>query len=443
MAEPGVGKSRLFYEFKAIAQSGWMVLETFSVSHGKASAYLPVIELLHGYFGIETGDDERKRREKVTGRVVALDRALEDTLPYLFALLGMVEGADPLPPMDGKLKKRRTLEAIKQILLRESINQPLIVIFEDLHWIDEATQELLNLLSESIGTAKILLLVNYRPEYSHQWNSRTYYTQLRLDPLGRESAEEMLAALLGAGAELAPLKRLIVEKTEGNPFFMEETVQVLIDEGALVRNGTVKLTRPLAELKIPPTVQGILAARIDRLQPKEKELLQALAVMGKEFRLGLVRQVVGIPDDELQGLLAELQVGEFIYEQPAFPDIEYTFKHALTLEVAYGSVLVERRKLLHERAGQALEAMFADHLEDNLGELAHHYERSNNITKAAEYLQRAGELAMKRSGTTAEAVAQLSAALDLVKSMPPNPERDQRETNLRMRLRALLLYEDD
>jgi predicted ATPase len=286
-------------------------------------------------------------------------------------------------------------------------------------------------------------LVNYRPEYSHQWNSRTYYTQLRLDPLGRESAEEMLAALLGAGAELAPLKRLIVEKTEGNPFFMEETVQVLIDEGALVRNGTVKLTRPLAELKIPPTVQGILAARIDRLQPKEKELLQALAVMGKEFRLGLVRQVVGIPDDELQGLLAELQVGEFIYEQPAFPDIEYTFKHALTLEVAYGSVLVERRKLLHERAGQALEAMFADQLEDNLGELAHHYERSNNVAKAAEYLQRAGELAMKRSGTTAEAVAQLSAALDLVKSMPPNPERDQRETNLRMRLRALLLYEDD
>jgi len=443
MAEAGTGKSRLFYDFKAVAQAGCMVLETFSVSHGKASAYLQIIELLHAYFGIETGDDGRKRREKVTGRVVALDRALEDTLPYLFALLGLVEGEDPLPPMDGKLKKRRTLEAIKQILLRESINQPLIVIFEDLHWIDEATQELLNLLSDSIGTTKILLLVNYRPEYSHQWNSKTYYTQLRLDPLGRESAEEMLAALLGASAELAPLKRLIVEKTEGNPFFMEETVQVLIDEGALVRNGTVKLTRPLAELKIPPTVQGILAARIDRLQPKEKELLQALAVMGKEFRLGLVRQVMSVPDDELQGLLGELQVGEFIYEQPAFPDIEYTFKHALTLEVAYGSVLVERRKLLHERAGQALEAMFADQLEDKLGELAHHYGRSNNAAKAAEYLQRAGEQAMKRSGTTAEAVAQLSAALDLVKSMPPNAERDLRETNLRMRLRALLLYEDD
>ncbi len=443
MAEAGTGKSRLFYEFKAVSQSGCMVLETFSVSHGKASAYLPIIELLHGYFGIETGDDGRKRREKVTGRVVALDRALEDTLPYLFALLGLVEGEDPLPQMDGKVKKRRTLEAIKRILLRESINQPLIVIFEDLHWIDEATQELLNLLTDSIGTAKILLLVNYRPEYSHRWNSKTYYTQLRLDPLGRESAEEMLAALLGEEAELTPLKRLIVEKTEGNPFFMEETVQVLLDEGALVRNGTVKLTRPLSELKIPPTVQGILAARIDRLQPNEKELLQALAVMGKEFRLGMVKQVVGKPDDELQRLLAELQLGEFIYEQPAFPDIEYTFKHSLTQEVAYGSVLVERRKLLHERAGQALESMYADQLDDNLGELAHHYARSNNVAKAAEYLRRAGELAMKRSGSTAEAIAQLSAALDLVKSMPSSPEREQRETNLRMTLRALLLYDDE
>ena len=184
---------------------------------------------------------------------------MEDTLPYLFSLLGIVEGDDALAQMDGQIRKRRTLEAIKRILLRESMNQPLMVIFEDLHWIDEQTQEFLNLLADSIGTAKILLLVNYRPQYSHQWNSKTYYTQLRLDPLGRESAEEMLSALLGAGDDLAALKHLIIEKTEGNPFFMEETVQVLLDEGALVRDGAaVKLTRPLDALKIPPTVQGIL-----------------------------------------------------------------------------------------------------------------------------------------------------------------------------------------
>jgi predicted ATPase len=328
MAEAGTGKSRLFFEFKAKNQSGWMVLETFSVSHGKASAYFPVIDLLHGYFGIDAGDDSRKRREKVTGRVVALDRSLEDTLSYLFGLLGIADGDDPLAQMDAQVRKRRTLDAIKRILLRESLNQPLMVIFEDLHWIDEETQAFLNLLADSIGTAKILLLVNYRPEYSHQWNSKTYYTQLRLDPLGKESADEMLAALLGDGVEMAQLKRVIIEKTEGNPFFMEETVQVLLDEGALVRDGSsARLTKALGELKIPPTVQAILAARIDRLPADEKDLLQALAVIGREFPLSLIREVVAKSDDELNRMLSDLQLGEFIYEQPAMGDVEYTFKH--------------------------------------------------------------------------------------------------------------------
>ena len=315
MAEPGVGKSRLFYEFKATSQSGWMVLETFSVSHGKASAYLPVIELLWNYFKITSEDDERTRREKVTGRVLALDRALEDTLPYLFALLAIAERDDPVAQMDGQLKKRRTLEAVKRIVLRESLNQPLMVEFEDLHWIDDETQGFLNLLADSIGTAKILLLVNYRPEDSHQWNSKTYYTQLRLDPMGRESAEEMLSSLVSDDKDMTPLKRLIIERTEGNPFFMEETVLELFEEGALKPNGAVKLTRSLNQLKIPLTVQAILASRIDRLPPKEKELLQTLAVIGREFPVSLVRAVLGA--DDLDAMLDRLQLAEFIYEQPA------------------------------------------------------------------------------------------------------------------------------
>jgi len=265
MAEAGVGKSRLFFEFKAKNQSGWMVLEAFSVSHGKASAYLPVLDLLHSYFDIKSDDDTRKRGEKVIGRVLALDRSLEDTLPYLFALLGMVEGEDPLAQMDGQIKKRRTLEAIKRILLRESLNQPLMVMFEDLHWIDEQTQEFLNLLADSLANAKLLLLVNYRPEYSHQWGSRTYYTQLRLDPLGTESADEMLSALLGDSPDLAPLKKLIIERTEGNPFFMEEMYQSMLEDGVIARNGAVTLVKPLQSVRIPTTVQGVLAARIDRL----------------------------------------------------------------------------------------------------------------------------------------------------------------------------------
>ena len=195
MAEPGHRQIAAVLEFKAEAQSGWMVLEAFSVSHGKASAYLPVIELLWNYFKISAEDDERTRREKVTARVMALDRPLEDALPYLFALLGIAETTTRWRRSTAQMRKRRTLDAIKRILLRESLNQPLMLIFEDLHWIDEETQALLNLLAESIGTAQILLLVNYRPEYQHEWGNKTYYTQLRLDPLGKESAVEMLARI--------------------------------------------------------------------------------------------------------------------------------------------------------------------------------------------------------------------------------------------------------
>ena len=439
MAEAGTGKSRLYFEFKTTSQSGWMVLETFSVSHGKASAYLPVLDLLHGYFKIAGGDDERTRREKVNGKVLTLDRALEDTVPYLFGLLGIVEGDDPLAQMDGQLKKRRTLEALKRIVLRESLNQPLMVIFEDLHWIDEATREFLNLLADSLGTAKILLLVNYRPEYSHQWGSKTYYTQLRLDPLGPESAEEMLTALLGDGIEAGPLKRLIIEKTEGNPFFMEEAVQVLLDEGVLVRDGAaVRLTKALGELKIPPTVQGILAARIDRLPADAKELLQTLAVIGREFPLSLIRAVVPKAEDELNRLLNDLQLGEFIYEQPAVGDTEYIFKHALTQEVAYNSVLMERRQQLHERTAAALETLYKTSVEEHLAKLAHHYGRSANPDKAVEYLTRAGQQARERSAF-AEAQAQLQQGLEWIKKLPEAPERDARELELASTLAQVLM----
>jgi len=324
VAEAGTGKSRLYYEFKVKNQSGWMVLEGFSVSHGKASAYLPLIDLLHDYFEIDLSEDARKRREKVGGKVLMLDRNLEDSLPHLFALLGIVEGDDPLAQMDPHIRRRRLQEAIKRILLRESLNQPLMTIFEDLHWIDSETQAMLNVLADSIGTARVLLLVNYRPEYRHEWSNRTYYTQLRLDPLGIGSAQAMLVALVGEEPALVPLKRLIIDKTEGNPFFMEETVQVLFEDGALERSGAVKLTRPLSELRIPPTVQAILAARIDQLPPAEKVLLQILAVIGKELPLELIRAVTDRNDDELEPILSDLRLGEFIYEQPTVSGTDLT-----------------------------------------------------------------------------------------------------------------------
>jgi class 3 adenylate cyclase/tetratricopeptide (TPR) repeat protein len=462
MAEAGVGKSRLFYEFKAISQSDWMVLETFSVSHGKASAYLPVIDLLHSYFEISSDDDARKRREKVAGRLAILDPSLEGTRPYLFSLLGIVEGdernrhhweqtfdrldeylhelqkKDPLAQMDAQIKKRRTLDAIKRILIRESLNQPLMVIFEDLHWIDDETQAFLNLLADSIGTAKVLLLVNYRPEYRHEWGSKTYYTQLRLDPLRKENAAEMLQSLLGDGAELEALKRLIIEKTEGNPFFMEEMVQTLYEDGALARNGTVNLTSSLSELKIPPTVQGILAARIDRLPSAEKELLQTLSVIGKEFPLNLVRAVTGSPDARLLSMLDDLQAAEFIYEQPAAGDFEYTFKHALTQQVAYQSVLMERRKALHERTASALETIHAGQLDEHLVELSYHYGQSANLAKAIDFLWRAASQASQRS-LYSETIGYVNRALELLAAMPEGEARVRDELKLQMGLGIALM----
>src|SRR5712692_8638019 len=242
MGEPGLGKSRLFYEFKLTSQSGCLVLEAFSVSHGKASSYLPIIELLKTYFQIQPQDDERTGQEKITGRVLTLDRSLEETLPYLFSLLGIDDQQANLAQMDPQIRRRRTFEALKRLFFRESLKQPLMLIFEDLHWIDSETQGFLDVLSESVASAKVLLLVNYRPEYRQEWGQKTYYTQVRLAPFGKAEAEEFLEVLLGdaGGARLASpfhaLKQLILEKTEGTPFFMEEVVQELFEQGVLVRD---------------------------------------------------------------------------------------------------------------------------------------------------------------------------------------------------------------
>jgi class 3 adenylate cyclase/tetratricopeptide (TPR) repeat protein len=432
VAEPGVGKSRLLFEFKAIAQSGWLVLEALSVSHDKATAYLPLIDMLHFYFRIAPEDDARTRREKVAGKIAMLDRSLEqETLPHLFALLGIVEGDDPFAQMDPQVRRRRTQDAVKRVLLRESLNQPLIVVFEDLHWIDSETQSFLNSMADSLGAAKILLLVNYRPEYSHSWGSKTYYTQLRLDPLGRDSADEMLNALLGSDESLEPLKRLVLEHTEGNPLFIEELIEALFEERVLVRNGEVKLTRPLSQLRIPPTVQGILAARIDRLPPEAKDLLQTLAVIGMEFPLSLVRQVLDLPADRLEHLVGNLQTGEFIYEQPAAGDVAYRFKHALTHHEAYHSLLTKRRKLLHERTAQAIEALYPMRLEDHYTDLAHHYGSGSDTAKAIEYLRLTGAQAVDR-GAYAQALENVASALRLVELLPDGVGRARAELGVRV-----------
>jgi predicted ATPase len=438
MAEAGTGKSRLFHEFKAAIPATCKVLEAHSVSHGKASAWLPVLELLRSYFSIVDADDAASRRDKMNAVLRALGPALEDALPYLFGLLGIVEGSDPLAQMAPPIKLQRALDAIKRIILIESLKQPVAVIFEDLHWIDAQTQALLDVLADSIANARVLLLVNYGPEYRDEWTSKSNHSQLRLPPLDSSDGAAMLAALLGEGVELNPLKLLVGDRTGGNPFFIEEIVQALFDEGALERNGAVKVTRSLSQLSLPPTVQGILAARIDRQSGDHKQLLQTLAVIGRESPLGLLSQVASNADEQLKQILKELEAAEFICEQLATGGVEYVFKHALTQEVAYNSLLIERRKQLHERSGHALETIYASQLDDHLTQLAHHYSLSDNVDKAVEYLGRAGQQAMQRSAHV-DAVNSLTAAIDLLQKLPDSPEQIQRELPLQFAIIPALI----
>ena len=311
-------------------------------------------------------------------------------------------------------------------MIRESLNQPLVVIFEDLHWIDRETEKLLDTLVGAIVNARVLLLVNYRTEYNHSWGNRTCYTQLRLDPLGGQSADEMLHALLGGDASLQPLKRLIVEKTQGNPFFMEEIVQTLVEQGVLVRNGATRLTKPLTEIRIPPTVHGILASRIDALSASEKGLLQTLAVIGKDFPLNLVKHITASPDDRLEPILKGLQAGEFIYEQPALGEAVYTFKHALTQEVAYNSVLLERRKRLHLKVAEALEALHGERLSGHYNELIHHNTRAGDAAKTLHYLRLATEQG-NALGAYEQVLGYENAALRLLETLKEGTERSEAE----------------
>jgi tetratricopeptide (TPR) repeat protein len=290
-------------------------------------------------------------------------------------------------------------------VLRESFVQPVALLFEDLHWIDDETQGLLDILVESLPTARVLLLVNYRPEYRHGWGGKSYYTQLRIDPLGTGSAAELLEGLLGASRSLQPLERLLLDRTGGNPFFLEESVRTLVESGVLVgERGAFRLARALDTSHVPATVQAVLAARIDRLPPSVKHLLQSASVIGKTVALTLLETVAEMETVVLRRGLAQLQAAEFLYETSLFPELEYTFKHALTLEVAYQSLLRERRRLLHAGVLQALEARSAEHGPANVEVLAHHATRSETWQAAASYLYRAG--------AKAQAEARYGSAVD-------------------------------
>jgi class 3 adenylate cyclase/tetratricopeptide (TPR) repeat protein len=446
VGEPGVGKSRLVYEFTRSPRTrDWLLLESRSLAHSQATPYLPVHDLLKAYFQIEARDDGRQIREKITGKLLALDRTLEAILPACLALLDVPVEDPQWQALDPPQRRQRTLEAVKRLLLRESQAQPLLLACEDLHWIDSETQAFLDSFIDSLPAARLLLLLNYRPEYQHGWSGKTYYTQLRLDPLSRSGAEELLQALLGDDVRLAPLKQLLIERTGGNPFFLEESVRALFDQGVLLPQAAEAtqrapvLAKPLTEFKLPATVQAVLAARIDRLPAEEKRLLQTAAVIGTEVPFSLLQAIADEPEAALHRGLARLRAAEFLYETSLFPELEYSFTHALTHEVAYGGLLQERRRTLHARIVEAVEHLYPEHLAEQIDRLAHHAFQGERWDKAVAYLRQAGAKAMARSAHR-EASIYLTLALVAVQHLPAQRDTLEQAIDLRFDLRTSLFH---
>jgi len=439
VGEAGVGKSRLVYEVVHSHRTrDWLVLESASVSYGKATPYFPVIDLLKRYAHVEDHDDTRTVRARVTGQVLTLDERLQDAIPALLALLDALPDDSPFRQLDPPQRRQRTLEALKRLLLRESQVQPLLLVFEDLHWIDAETQALLDTLVDSLPTARLVLLVNYRPEYQHDWGNKTYYSQLRLDPLPPASADAFLQALLGHDPSLAPLKQLLIERTAGNPFFLEETVRTLVETQVLVgAPGAYRIARDLPTIQVPATVQAVLAARIDRLPLETKHLLQTAAVIGHEVPLVLLQAIADCSAEALHRSLTQLQGAEFLYETRLFPEREYTFKHALTHEVAYSSLLQERRRGLHARIVAAMEELYADRLTEQVERLAHHALRGEVWDKAVVYYRQAGTKAIAHSAYR-EAVTYFEQALGALQRLPERPDTQAQAIDLRLDLRSAL-----
>jgi predicted ATPase len=357
----------------------------------------------------------------------------------LLALLEVPVEGSAWEALDPAQRRQRTLDALKSLLLRQSQAQPLLLVVENLHWIAAETQEFLDGLVESLPTARMLLLVNYRPQYQHGWGKKTYYAQLRLDPLPTGSAEAWLQSLLGDNAGLAPLKARLIAQTQGNPFFLEESVRTLVETQGLVGTpGAYRLAQALPSIQVPATVQAVLAARIDRLPPEEKQFLQTAAVIGTEVALALLKAVAEVPEEVLRLGLSHLQAAEFLYETRLFPEHEYTFKHALTQQVAYGSLLQERRRCLHGRIVKALEALARDCLDDQVERLAYHALQGAVWDGALAYLRHAGDKAMARSAHQV-AVGYFEQALGTLAHLPEQRDTHAQAIDLHLALRTALI----
>ena len=401
IGEAGVGKSRLCFEFLERCRArGIMSNETHGVAHGKSIPLLPILKLFRAFYGITEQDSDVTAREKIAGRLLLLDERFRAILPLVFDQLGVVDPNEPPPRMDPEARQRQLISVVKGVIQARAARETTVTLLEDLHWFDSASEAFLDPLVDAPPGARSLVILNFRPEYHAQWMQGSQYQQVPLLALGPEAIKDLLADLLGNDPSLAGLSELIQERTGGNPFFVEEVVNGLVEAGHLEgTRGDYRLVKPVGEVVVPDTVQAVLAARIDRLPEREKQLLQTAAVIGKTIPEPILAEVAELPSQDLAEALSSLKAAEFIYEQALYPVAEYAFKHPLTQEVALGSQLKERRGRVHAAVARAIAAASEDRLDEQAALLAYHWEEAGDRLEAAMWHCRAGEWAGATNAT--------------------------------------------
>jgi predicted ATPase len=397
--------------------------------YGKSIPYLPILDVLKGYFDIKEGDREATIKKKVRDRFIELDEKAEVTPPALHEVLSLKVEDEKYVQLSPQQRRERTFEVIRDLLIRESQRNPLILTVEDLHWIDTTSQEFLDYLIGSLPTARILLVLLYRPEYTHQWGSKSYYGKIGLDQLSTKTSAELVQTILEGGDVAPEIGGLILGRAGGNPLFVEELTHSLLENGSIQKQDQrFVLTRKSSEIEVPDTIQGIIAARMDRVEDNLKRIMQVASVIGREFAYRILATITGMKE-ELKASLLNLQGLEFIYEKQLFPELEYIFKHALTQEVAYNSLLLNRRKEIHEKIGRAIEQLYAERLEEYYELLSYHYTRSENRDKAVDYLALGSQKAAKAYGME-DAMACFEHAMELLNAMPDTKKNRERRISL-------------
>ncbi|MGH9037443.1 MAG: AAA family ATPase, partial [Acidimicrobiia bacterium] len=433
VGEAGVGKSRLCEEFACSAAArGVTVRRSSGVSHGREVPLLPILALLRDYFGV-TDDEAAEAREKVTRRVLDLDPGLGDDLPLLLDFLEVADPAQPAPQLAPEVRMRRIFEALRRLVKRRSEQEVLVLLVEDLHWFDPQSEAFLERLIESYPGSRTLVLANFRPEFQAAWMGHSYYRQLPLAPLAPEATTELLTALAGTDPSLAPLAGPVAARTGGNPFFIEEVVRSLAEDGTLEgAPGAYRLARPLSgEIGVPASVQAVLAARIDRLPERERAVLQTASVVGRTFSAGILAAVAGLSGADLDAALAALCAAELLQETGGLS--EYRFWHPLTQEVAYGTLLGAARRRLHAAVAQAVVALDRDRLDERAALVAHHYEAAGERGDAARWNDRAASWSLRTD--LGEAQRRWRATISLLSGAPETPE----SIRLGVRARSKLL----